>query len=234
MRHCKKNQIDDCKSCIIAKRCIVSRILQEDIEHNFLDIVSEVYHAYETIPLDNIIEENVAIVRTGAIISNYKNFNKEITLCDLYFPGDIIGFLPKVDDYSTIELNSIETSSLCFFKKDLLESHEKIYIDCLKKILAYFSENNLYKKKLLFQRNPEKRVAMFLLTIIEKKNLNSFDNIQFKINLTRMQMGLYLGIAEETVVRALRYLCLLELLEVKGKNFIIPQYKKLSAFYRCD
>lgn len=231
MRYCNNYKIENCQTCTIKKQCIISSIKSETITISALDIISEVFHEHELVTLEDIIKEKkIALVRTGVFTTNSKNSNNEIILRDLYFPGDIIGFLPKTDEFSTVELHSIETSSLCFFYNDLLEKQTRIYIDCLKKIITYFSDNHNYKKKLLSQRNPEKRVAMFILTIIEKKKLNTHDNIELKINLSRIQIGLYLGIVEETVVRALRHLCLLKLLDVKGKHYIIYRYSKLLDF----
>lgn len=231
MRYCKNYKVENCQTCTINKQCVISSIKSEPLIIASLDISSEVYHEQELVALEDIVKEKkIAVVRTGIFTTNSRNSNNEITLRDLYFPGDIIGFLPKTEEVSIVELYSLETSSLCFFYNDLLKKQTTIYIDCLEKIIRYFSDNNNYKKKLLSQRNPEKRVAMFILTIIEKKKLNTHDNIELKINLSRIQIGLYLGIVEETVVRALRHLCVLKLLDVKGKHYIIYRYSKLLEF----
>lgn len=213
------------------KWCIVSSVALEEGYLKALDIKSTVFHEHDVIDYTNALNNKIAVVRTGVIILNYKNNYKEPLLHEMYFPGDIIGPISKRLSLNQIELKPIETSSLCFFDNLLLEQQVNVYVHSLKKQLSFFQEIQMYNKMLLMQRNPAKRVALFLLTIIEKKKLVVYDNIELKINLSRLQIGFYLGLVEETVVRALRQLSQLELLKVSGKHFIISNYQKLSDFF---
>lgn len=232
MPHLKIIKSHDCQTCTMMKYCIVSTEKSGSVNFYSLPITSEVFHENELILSKNLLNKRTAIVRAGILISNNKDSNGGCSLHDIFFPGDIISNVPKLTNIYKMELKTIETSCLCFFNNDMLEQHTNLYIRSLKKQLDFYQEANAYKHKLLSQRNPVKRVALFLLTIIEKKKLNTSESIQFKINLSRQQIGLYLGLVEETIVRALRQLSQLELLQVQSKNFKIPQHHKLLEFYK--
>lgn len=218
-------------TCIMMRHCIMSQNFSGHVRSDSFSIISEVFHENQPIISKGFLDKKTAIIKTGIIVSNCIDANGIRSIHDIYFPGNIINHLPKTSQLHPIELKTIETSCLCFFNNELLEQHNALYIRSLKKQLDFFQDSNSFKQKIISQRNPAKRVALFILTIIEKKKFNIFDNIQIKINLTRQQIGIYLGLVEETIVRALRQLCQLELLEVRSKNFIIPKYHKLLDFY---
>ncbi|WP_162262307.1 Crp/Fnr family transcriptional regulator [Legionella worsleiensis] len=199
---------------------------------------SSIAHANEYIATDFIEKNQFIIVRTGAIIKEYIDSEGTASLVDIYFPGDIIAGNPEIAMSYSMRLKSVETSSLCYLNTYIFDTHHHLYTGFLKIRLKNLEESNAFKQLLLTYKDPIKRVLLFILTIVKKKHVFLCDDIEIKINLSRKQIGTYLGLAEETVIRSLRFLSELGLLHVNSKNFIIPQYKKLVQYYKisntCD
>ena len=209
----------------------MSTVVLEKMNLDIFGINFEIFQANEPITSKFILENKVVIVRTGTVIKEFIYKKDVLSLFDIYFPGEIICLDPKYTNQFDMKLKSLETSSLCFLNTEALEQHKNLYSKYLKKRLNYLEDSNFFKQLLLTQRNPLKRVTLFILTIIKKKQLIVYDNIQLKINLSRKQIGLYLGLAEETIVRSFGQLSQLELIIINSKNYTIPNYKKLLDFY---
>ena len=211
----------------------MSLVKAQNLNKGTYEISSHVMHENELISYEPDQEITNAIVRTGMLISNCKKTKKDPMIINMYFPGDVISYdAMKVNDCDQMEYKSIETSSLCFLDSAALQYHHSLQVDSLQKQLYFSNEGLMFKQMLLNQRNPMKRVAFFIINIINKKQLEEFDNIQLKINLSRKQIGMYLGLVEESIVRALRKLYQMDLLMVNTRNYLIPSYKKLLEFYK--
>lgn len=228
-----KNQtpsISSCGSCYMLKNCLMAKADLANMLQESIELHARIAHANEYISTDFIEKNQIIIVRTGAVIKEYADAKGSISLIDIYYPGDMIVDYSETEVHYTIRLKSIETSSLCYLNTSVFNI-TPLYTEFLTIRLKNLEESNSFKQFLLVHKDPIKRVLLFILTIVKKKHAFLCDDIEIKINLSRKQIGIYLGLAEETVIRALRYLSDLGLLNVNSKNFIIPQYKKLINFY---
>ena len=66
------------------------------------------------------------------------------------------------------------------------------------------------------------RVAAFLQNFIQRAQIKGSTHNAFRLPMTRAEIGSYLGLAEETVVRALGRMRVGRLLRVQGKTVIYP------------
>lgn len=190
-----------------------------------------IYHPDEEVfPEDVELDGYVAIVRTGLVASQFKHPKHHEFIESIYFPRDLIEFNSRSEHSKPLSFKSMDTTNLCFFKFDLLKNQEKLYISYLEKRSAFIAEVLSFNKAVLVEYNAEKRVVLFLLYVIDKKGLKGHDDVEFKINLTRLQIGFCIGLAEETIVRAIRNLVKNGLIKVKGKCFFIPCYQVLVDY----
>ena len=221
----------DCRSCTIKKQCFMPSVVLERISLDQLELKFEIFQANELVLSKVLLENKILIVRTGSLFKELIYKKNKLSLFDIYFPGEVFcldsNFMTPFD----VKIKSLETSSICFLNASSVEQNKNIYCHYLKSRLNYLEDNNYFKQLLLTQRNPIKRVTLFFLTIIKRKQLIVYDDIQLKINLSRKLIGLYLGLAEETIVRSLSQLSQLNLIIVNNKNYIIPNYQELFNYY---
>ena len=81
------------------------------------------------------------------------------------------------------------------------------------------------------RRSAEERVACFIIHISDRLKLRGYSELEFRLSMTREEIGNYLGITNETVSRILHQLQALELIEVKSKQLKIIDKKGLLSFY---
>jgi len=87
------------------------------------------------------------------------------------------------------------------------------------------------QKTLLHRRSAEARVAAFVLQISERLRMRGYSDTEFRLTMSREEIGNHLGISHETVSRIVHYFQSLEAIEIKAKRLKITDKKKLFSFY---
>jgi CRP/FNR family transcriptional regulator len=84
---------------------------------------------------------------------------------------------------------------------------------------------------MLSRRTAEERVACFILHISERFRLRGYSEMEFRLSMSREEIGNHLGIAHETVSRIMHLFQARKLIQVKSKQLKIINKKELSNFY---
>jgi CRP/FNR family transcriptional regulator len=87
------------------------------------------------------------------------------------------------------------------------------------------------QKMMLSRRSAEERVASFILHISDRLKIRGYSEYEFRLSMSREEIGNHLGIAHETVSRIVHHFQSLEIIQIKAKQLKIINKKKLFSFY---
>ncbi len=209
--------------------------------------ISSSLNKNELIELNKIIERNKPIqknhiilkkgdkfkfiyaIRSGSI-KNYtidKNGKEQITNFSL--SGDIIGFEAIYKNEHSIYSKSLETSMICKIQfnnlNHLINKIPKIKRKLIK-LMSYkiYNNNNII---ILLKKKAEQKLSTFIYYLSIQFNKRGFSKKEFRLTMTRKDIGNYLGLTVETISRLLRKLQKKNIILIKGKYIIINNENKL-------
>ena len=194
---------------------------------------------------DNIRQKGEAIYHSGSpfrgmvalrsgsakLVSLDQNGNELVVAFML--PGEIIGFDGVATQLHTCSAVALETVNYCHLPAHKIEQLT-INTPNLSHLLLQRSCNELDSQVqmiLLSRRSAEERVASFILNISERLRVRGYSELEFRLSMSREEIGNHLGIAHETVSRIIHLFQSRKLIEVKSKQFKIIDKKELFNFY---
>ena len=83
---------------------------------------------------------------------------------------------------------------------------------------------------LLNQRTAEERLAYFLHSLSLRFNQRGFSSSEFRLTMTRSEIGNFLGLTVETISRLLSKFDKDDIINVEGKLMAKPLKKKVKPF----
>ncbi len=223
-----------CENCNLDNLCIPKGLDRQEIGALAL-LVSR----------DNIRQKGEAIYHSGSpfrgmvalrsgsakLVSLDQNGNELVVAFML--PGEIIGFDGVATQLHTCSAVALETVNYCHLPAHKIEQLT-INTPNLSHLLLQRSCNELDSQVqmiLLSRRSAEERVASFILNISERLRVRGYSELEFRLSMSREEIGNHLGIAHETVSRIIHLFQSRKLIEVKSKQFKIIDKKELFNFY---
>ena len=223
-----------CANCNLDNLCIPKGLNRSEVgelgllvnRNNIRQKGEAIYHAGS--PFRGIIA-----VRSGSakLLSFDPNGNELVV--DFILPGELLGFdgvSSQIHNCTAIALETVNYCHLPAHKIDLLA----VNTPGLSQVLLRRSCNQFdvqVQKMLLSRRTAEERVACFILQISDRLRLRGYAEMEFRLSMSREEIGNYLGIAHETVSRTIHFLQARQLIEVKSKQLKITNKKELFNFY---
>lgn len=175
----------------------------------------------------------IVALRSGSakLLSFDRNGNEVIV--DFILPGELLGF----DGLSLYEHQctavALETVNFCHLPTQQISALSTntpgFYQILLQRSCGQFDAQ--VQKILLSRRSAEERVAAFILQVSERLKVRGYSETEFRLSMSREEIGNHLGIAHETVSRIFHHFQSLEMVEVKTRNLKIIDKKKLFGFY---
>ncbi|MGZ5028551.1 MAG: helix-turn-helix domain-containing protein, partial [Methylobacter sp.] len=151
---------------------------------------------------------------------------------DFILPGELLGFdgmSSQIHNCTAIALETVNYCHLPAYKIEILA----INTPGLNQVLLQRSCNQFdaqVQKMMLSRRSAEERVACFILHISDRLRLRGYSELEFRLSMSREEIGNYLGIAHETVSRIIHLFQARKLISVKSKQFKITNKKDLVSF----
>ena len=147
-------------------------------------------------------------------------------------PGEIVGFDGLATQLHNCTATALETVNYCHLPSHKIEqlAHNT---PSLVHVLLQRSCNELdsqVQKMLINRHSAEKRVANFILNISERLRIRGYSEFEFRLSMSREEIGNHLGIAHETVSRIIQLFQARQIIEVKSKQLRIIDKKELFNF----
>ncbi|MDD2724021.1 MAG: helix-turn-helix domain-containing protein [Methylovulum sp.] len=224
-----------CENCNLDKLCIPKGLNRSEIgdlkllvnRNNIRQKGEAIYHAGS--PFRGIIA-----LRSGSakLLSFDRNGNEIIV--DFILPGELLGFDGVSSQIHNCTAIALETVNFCHLPTRQIEAltlnTPGFYQVLLQRSCSQFDIQ--VQKILLSRRSAEERAASFILHISDRLKIRGYSELEFRLSMSREEIGNHLGIAHETVSRIFNYFQSLEIIEIKAKHLKIIDKKKLLSFYK--
>lgn len=221
-----------CQNCSISQLCIPYSLNETDLDR--LDRIIErkkpkqkgqlIFKADQEV-------KNLYAIRSGTIKSYTITEQGDEQITAFHLAGDLIGF----DGISTGKHQSfaqaLETAMLCEIPYETLDQLSVSMPELRQQILRLMSTEIVNDQKmilLLSKKNAEERLATFLHDLSDRFAARGFSPYEFRLSMTRGDIGNFLGLTVETISRLLGRFQKSNLIQVKGKYICILDKEELS------
>ena len=177
------------------------------------------------------------LIHSGACVSMGRLASGSEQVISYHLPGEIAGIESIGQTEHSHTAIALEKGSIC--QLDFVGLEDRVTKDELLSIYGYLlHEAATHAAQLQWERSltglqtAEQRVAAFLLNMSTRLRSHGLPHEAFRLPMSRESMASYLGLATETVIRTLRKLQSLELVNIQTKQISLLQTTRLAEFIR--
>lgn len=200
------NQVS-CTNCSLDNICLPRGLSQAEVDN-----ISKVVKARKTLQRgDYIYREGdrfrgILAIKSGSakLVANDQQGNEHIL--NILLPGELLGFDGLSDDKHGCAAIALETMTFCMMPSEQMDQLFQQLPSLTRELFRHTGEKVLQDRNqlVLSKRPAEERLAYFLLNLSERLHKRGFSSSDFKLTLTRQEIGNHLGLALETVSRLLK------------------------------
>ncbi|QSA96228.1 helix-turn-helix domain-containing protein [Methylococcus sp. EFPC2] len=154
------------------------------------------------------------------------------SIVSLLLPGELAGFDGVASGRYLCSVVALETVSFCELPSHQIDRLSRempaLYQVILQRTGGKFDE--CLERMRLLRRPADQRLAAFLLSLSERYRLRGFSHVEFRLTLTRQEIGDHLGLALETVSRMLGQFESAQLIAIEGKLIRILDEEGLQRY----
>lgn len=170
-------------------------------------------------------------IRTGSFKTFTLTEHGEQQITGFHLPGDIIGFDAINNQLHPSYAEALETAMIC----EIPFSHLELLLDQLPRLrqqmmrlMSQDIQSDQQMLLLLNRKTAEQKLATFLTHLSQRYGNRGFSNKEFRLTMTRSDIGNYLGLTVETISRLLSKLHKEQYVEVEGKLITIKDHAALN------
>ncbi len=221
-----------CQNCSISQLCIPFSL--SDFELNQLDNIierkrpvqrSEILFQAGT-PLSSLYA-----IRSGTLKSYTISETGEEQITAFHLPGDVVGFDGIADMFHPSFAQALETAMVCEIPFNVLDDLSGKFPKLRRKVMCLMSQeiqSHQHMILLLSKMNAEARLAAFIKSLSSRYFVRGFSAREFRLTMTRSDIGNYLGLTVETISRLLGRFQKSGMLQVQGKDITILDMNALN------
>ncbi|NQZ21739.1 MAG: fumarate/nitrate reduction transcriptional regulator Fnr [Colwellia sp.] len=229
---CSSSQHIHCQNCSISELCLPFSLDEKELEtlDNIIDRKRPI-HKGEQIFQDGDKMHALYAIRSGTFKTFIVNEQGEEQITGFHLAGDLLGFDAIADSEHPSFAKALETSMVCEIPYDTLDSLSNSMPKLKKQILRMMSSEIRSDQEmltLLNRKNAEQRLATFISTLSTRYHARGLSSREFRLTMTRSDIGNYIGLTVETISRLLNrfqkngHIC------VEGKLITILKIEELN------
>ncbi|GHF90864.1 fumarate/nitrate reduction transcriptional regulator Fnr [Thalassotalea marina] len=228
---CNTQQHIHCQNCSISELCLPFSLNEQELEtlDQIIDRKRPI-HKGEQIFQDGESMKALYAIRSGTFKTFTVNENGEEQITGFHLPGDLLGFDAIASSEHPSFAKALETSMVCEIPYNTLDSLSNEMPKLKKQILRMMSSEIKTDQEmltLLNRKNAEQRLATFLATLSKRYQERGLSSTEFRLSMTRGDIGNYIGLTVETISRLLNRFHKNDLIKVEGKLITILDLEKL-------
>ena len=232
-KSCPTTQHIKCQNCSISELC-----LPFSLNNKELDSLDEIIdrkrpiHKGDKIFSDGQELHALFAIRSGTFKTFTVNEQGEEQITGFHLAGDLLGFDAIAESEHPSFAQALETSMVCEIPYDNLDQLSNTMPKLKKQVLRLMSHEIKTDQEmltLLNRKNAEQRVATFIVSLSERYHARGLSSTEFRLTMTRSDIGNYIGLTVETISRLLNRFHKSGLIKVDGKLISIIDIDKL-----CD
>ena len=231
---CPGTQHINCQNCSISELCLPFTL--NDQELNTLDEIIErkrPFHKGDKIFTDGQEMHALFAIRSGTFKTFTVNEQGEEQITGFHLAGDLLGFDAIADSEHKSFAQALETSMICEIPYNNLDKLSNTMPKLKKQVLRLMSNEIRTDQEmltLLNRKNAEQRVATFLVNLSNRYHDRGLSSSEFRLTMTRSDIGNYIGLTVETISRLLNRFHKNGLIKVDGKLITILDIDELIDY----
>ena len=228
---CPSTQHIKCKNCSISELCLPFSLNDEELD-TLDDIIDRKRPIHKGDKIFNDGQELQALfaIRSGTFKTFTINKQGEEQITGFHLAGDLLGFDAIADNFHPSFAQALETSMVCEIPYKNLDELSNTMPKLKKQVLRLMSHEIKADQQmltLLNRKNAEQRVATFIISLSERYHARGLSATEFRLPMTRSDIGNYIGLTVETISRLLNRFHKSGLIKIDGKLISIIDTNKL-------
>lgn len=228
---CPHNSQLSCNDCRLGAICLPLAMKDDDIVK--LDEI--VQRGRPLQKGDHLYREHdkfssVYAVRSGTIKTYRVTNDGQEQITGFYFPGEIMGMDGIGSGKYANSAKSLETSAICEIPFEHLERLSTEIPNMQRHFFQLMSQEITADQQLitlLSKNSADERIAALLISISARMVRRKLSGTQFRLPMSRTDIGNFLGLTIETVSRVFSRFKKQDLLEVDGKEITLKNIESL-------
>ena len=222
-----------CKDCSLASLCLPLSLNMED-----MDALDDIVKRGRPLKKGEFLFRqgdsfgSVFAVRSGALKTFSLSDGGEEQITGFPLPSELVGLSGVDGERYPVSAQALETTSACeipFERLDDLALQLPQLRRQLMRIMSREIRDDQQMMLLLSKKTADERIATFLVNLSARFRARGFSANQFRLAMSRNEIGNYLGLAVETVSRVFTRFQQNKLLEAEGKEVHILDPIELCA-----
>ena len=232
IRPCTHDFQVNCSNCRLSTLCLPLALESDDID-KLDDIVQrgkplqKGEHVYQA----GGPFSAVYAVRSGAIKAYRVTDDGREQVTGFYFPGEILGMDGIAKNSHACSARALETSAVCEIPFSSLAELSAKMPNLQRHFFQLMSREITEDQQLitlLSKNTAEERIAALMLSISARNARRKLSSTRFRLPMSRIDIGNYLGLTVETVSRVFSRLQKLDILDVSNKEITINDTRGLQ------
>ncbi|GAA6206495.1 MULTISPECIES: fumarate/nitrate reduction transcriptional regulator Fnr [Thalassotalea] len=221
-----------CQNCSISELCLPYSLDEKELEtlDEIIDRKRPI-HKGEQLFQDGQTMQSLYAIRSGTFKTFTVNESGEEQITGFHLAGDLLGFDAIAESEHPSFAKALETSMVCEIPYNTLDNLSNHMPKLKKQILRMMSseiKNDQEMLTLLNRKNAEQRLATFLCALSARYHARGLSATEFRLTMTRSDIGNYIGLTVETISRLLNRFNKNDLIKVDGKLITILDSDKLE------
>lgn len=222
-----------CGNCRLNSLCLPLALESEDIEQ--LDSIiqrSKPLQKSNHLYREGDDFQSVFAVRSGTLKAYKTTDDGREQVTGFYFPGEIVGMDGISNNTHASSAKALETSALCEIPFASLERLSTLMPSLQRHFFQLMSREITADQQLitlLSKNSADERVAALLLSISTRNSRRKLSATAFRLPMSRVDIGNYLGLTVETVSRVFSRMQKMEILHVDNKEIEILDIEGLRG-----
>ncbi|ASP47177.1 fumarate/nitrate reduction transcriptional regulator Fnr [Cognaticolwellia beringensis] len=231
-KSCVDQQHIHCQNCSISELCLPFSLNDHELEtlDNIIDRKLPIQKG-EQIFNDGQPMKALYAIRSGTFKTYTINKQGEEQITGFHLAGDLLGFDAIANAEHPSFAKALETSMVCEIPYNTLDNLSNSMPKLKKQILRMMSteiREDHEMLTLLNRKNAEQRLATFISTLSIRYHARGLSASEFRLSMTRSDIGNYIGLTVETISRLLNRFHKNGLITVDGKLITILDINKLN------
>jgi len=218
-----------CEMCLLNRNCVGSQIRKAFADSSrFRSFRSFSVKSYEHLYFSGDQIEALYIVKSGSFKTYVTNQGGDEQIINFHLAGDILSLDALPTHHFQSSAVALEASSLCVIPSLYFENLVKEFVpDWLIDVLMGQLSQQQRKMSSLGKKNARRRIAAFLCDISDNYQALGYSGREIRLNMSREDIGNYLGLASETISRMLTKMRKEGVVKLNRQNVKIVDYEQL-------
>jgi CRP/FNR family transcriptional regulator len=222
-----------CKDCSLAPLCLPLSLNLED-----MDALDEIVKRGRPLRKGEFLFRqgdafgSVYAVRSGALKTFSLSDSGEEQITGFHLPSELVGLSGMDTETYPVSAQALETTSICeipFERLDDLSVQLPQLRRQLMRVMSREIRDDQQMMLLLSKKTADERIATLLVNLSARFHARGFSANQFRLSMSRNEIGNFLGLAVETVSRVFTRFQGSELISAEGKEIQILNPIQLCA-----